>query len=254
MANQDRWHLRHQNYGRAMARLGEAVMLDRARPLSELEVQGMIQAYEFVFELAWNLLKDLLEAEGYQGVVGPRSVIREAYRRGLVADGDLWLEMLRLRNLSNHSYEAGVADEVRAAIHERCMAALQDLLEGAPGHGRLVTEGLSSRTREVLVGILSAEPEVLRATVFGSRARGDHQPGSDLDLLVEVAGPPGAVHVRLAEAFEESRLPWVVDLLVGTEGIPDELGTRIRTEGEVVWTRAAHLDVSRREGLAEHHF
>ncbi|MEB3205174.1 MAG: HI0074 family nucleotidyltransferase substrate-binding subunit [Candidatus Sericytochromatia bacterium] len=249
MAHPDRWHLRHQNYTRAMARLGEAVRLDRARPLSELEVQGMIQAYEFVFELAWNLLKDLLEAEGYQGVVGPRSVIREAYRRGLVSDGDLWLEMLRLRNLSSHSYEAGVADEVRAAIHDRCMAALQDLLEGAPSHAGGVTEGMPARIREELATILETEPAVLRATVFGSRARGNHRPGSDLDLLVEVAGPAGPVHRRLADAFEDSRLPWPVDLLVGPEGIPEELGARIRDEGMVVWARAPHQNEAPGTGM-----
>jgi dipeptidase len=65
MKNQDiRWMQRFQNYRQALARLSEAVALSRQRALSELEEQGLIQAFEFTHELAWNVLKDYLEAAG----------------------------------------------------------------------------------------------------------------------------------------------------------------------------------------------
>lgn len=59
MTDQDiRWQQRQLNYTRAFAQLTRAVELAQSRPLSELEKQGLIQAFEFVFELAWNLMKD----------------------------------------------------------------------------------------------------------------------------------------------------------------------------------------------------
>ncbi|VXC80892.1 Nucleotidyltransferase (fragment) [Pseudomonas sp. 8Z] len=65
MAEQDiRWLQRLSNYERALAQLTRAVELARTRPLTELERQGLIQAFEFVFELAWNLMKDYFLYQG----------------------------------------------------------------------------------------------------------------------------------------------------------------------------------------------
>lgn len=65
MTDQDiRWQQRQLNYTRAFAQLTRAVELAQSRPLSELEKQGLIQAFEFVFELAWNLMKDYFLYQG----------------------------------------------------------------------------------------------------------------------------------------------------------------------------------------------
>ena len=80
MTQDIRWKQRLDNYNRALSQLSAAVHLAAKRPLSELEKQGVIQGFEFVHELAWNLLKDFLEYEGIQGLVGSRSTVREAFK------------------------------------------------------------------------------------------------------------------------------------------------------------------------------
>lgn len=114
-----RWKQRLENYTRALAQLTRAVDLAHQRPLTELENQGLIQAFEFVHELAWNVLKDYLEYEGIVGLVGSRSTVREAFKRGIIADGEVWLDMIAKRNLSSHTYNPGVATELGSTILQR---------------------------------------------------------------------------------------------------------------------------------------
>ena len=114
-----RWKERFDNFQRALHQLTLAMELKAQRPLSELEQQGLIQGFEFTHELAWNVLKDYLEMEGIQGLVGSRSTAREAFKRGLVRDGEVWMDMIEKRNLSSHTYNQAVANELVVAIAER---------------------------------------------------------------------------------------------------------------------------------------
>jgi len=130
-----RWKQRFDNYNRALAQLGLAVALAAQRPLSDLEKQGLIQAFEFTHELAWNVLKDYLEYEGVQGIVGSRGAVREAFKRGLIADGDAWMDMIEKRNLSSHTYNIAVANQLVDAIlhpYHPAFLALQATLRQAP--------------------------------------------------------------------------------------------------------------------------
>ena len=65
-----RWIQRLSNYAKALKRLKDAVELEKERPLSNLEKQGLIQAFEFTHELAWKTLKDLLEHRGNSEIYG----------------------------------------------------------------------------------------------------------------------------------------------------------------------------------------
>src|SRR5437773_6445679 len=104
MKNQDiRWIQRFENFKGAFAQLKKGVSLARERQLSELEQQGLIKAFEFTHELGWNVLKDYLEAEGHVGIIGSRSATREAFQKGLVEDGETWMEMIKARNLTTHT-------------------------------------------------------------------------------------------------------------------------------------------------------
>lgn len=114
-----RWKQRFDNFQRALHQLTLAMELKAQRPLSELEQQGLIQGFEFTHELAWNVLKDYLEMEGIQGLVGSRSTAREAFKRGLVRDGEVWMDMIEKRNLSSHTYNQAVANALVVAIAER---------------------------------------------------------------------------------------------------------------------------------------
>jgi nucleotidyltransferase substrate binding protein (TIGR01987 family) len=130
MAKPDvRWLQRLDNYGRALAALQRAVETARQRPLSELEEQGLIQAFEFTHELSWLLLKDFLADQGASGISGSRDAVREAVVRELLSPGSeaTWMAMIRSRNLTSHTYNPALAQEIAGLIVERYAAALQEL-------------------------------------------------------------------------------------------------------------------------------
>ena len=114
-----RWKQRFDNYQRALQTLSRAVALSAERPLSELEQQGLIQVFEFTHELAWNMLKDFLEAQGIAGLIGSRDAIRTAFKNGLIQEGETWMEMIKARNLSSHTYQLELANRLAAEILQR---------------------------------------------------------------------------------------------------------------------------------------
>lgn len=111
-----RWIQRFNHYLKALAKLEEAVGLAHQRPLSELEGQGMIQAFEYTHELAWNTMKDFLGSRGVRNLFGSKDTTREAFKRELIQNGDVWMEMIRDRNLTSHTYNEETAGKIVSAI------------------------------------------------------------------------------------------------------------------------------------------
>ncbi len=87
--------------------------------LSELEEQGLVKAFEYTYELAWNTLKDFLEYQGQTELFGSRDTIRKAFAAGLVDDGEGWMDMLISRNKTSHTYNEETADEICRAVLDR---------------------------------------------------------------------------------------------------------------------------------------
>ncbi|WP_298438888.1 nucleotidyltransferase substrate binding protein [Geobacter sp.] len=111
-----RWQQRLSHYKRALQQLTKAVELSHERHLSELEQQGLIQAFEFTHELAWNVMKDFFEYQGTTTIMGSRDATREAFSRNLVTDGDGWMEMIGSRNQTTHTYNLEVAAEIAEKV------------------------------------------------------------------------------------------------------------------------------------------
>ena len=116
-----RWKQRFEGYQRALDRLQQPIAGGIER-LSQLEKEGLIQRFEFTFELAWKTLKDYLV---YQGVtletVTPRHTIKAAFAAGIIADGQLWIDMLESRNAMSHQYDearflASIPDVVKRFV------------------------------------------------------------------------------------------------------------------------------------------
>lgn len=124
-----RWQQRLSNYVRALAQLEEAVQLRHQRPLSRLEQQGLIKAFEFTQELGWNVMKDYFEYQGNPTLTGSRDAIREAFKHGLILDGDGWMETIRSRNLSAHTYDEARADQLTRRIADRYLGIFQAFAE-----------------------------------------------------------------------------------------------------------------------------
>ncbi len=111
-----RWKQRLANFRRACASLEAAVLLARQRPLSDLERQGLIQSFEFTHELAWNVMKDWFEDQGSAGITGSKDATREAFAKGLIDEGQVWMDMVKSRNLSTHTYNSETAEQLAVSI------------------------------------------------------------------------------------------------------------------------------------------
>ncbi len=121
-----RWKQRFQNFDKAFKRLTDAIQIIRNDPDNVLLQAGLIQTYEFTFELAWKTLKDYLEMEGFT-VPSPRATLRQAFQCGYIQQGDVWLKALNDRNLTAHTYDDEVAKEVIADIQQTYYFLLNDL-------------------------------------------------------------------------------------------------------------------------------
>ena len=104
-----RWQQRLNQYQKALAQLNEAVELSRKRALSRIERQGLIKAFEFTHELAWNVMKDFFVWQGNTAITGSRDATREAFAKGLITDGEGWMEMIKSRNHTSHTYNEETA-------------------------------------------------------------------------------------------------------------------------------------------------
>lgn len=124
-----RWQQRFQNYLRAFQTLVEAVALAQTRKLSRLEQQGLIQGFEFTHELAWNVFKDYLEHKGFVDLIGSRDATRTAFKNGLIADGDIWMDMIKARNQTSHTYNLELAEEITQDILTRFYPAFEKMAQ-----------------------------------------------------------------------------------------------------------------------------
>lgn len=129
-----RWKQRFQSFDRGIVLLRQALE-NGVGALNQLEREGVIQRFEYCFELAWKTAKDYLE---YGGVVfpevTPRKVLKEAVSAGLIADGQVWIDMLSHRNLLSHTYDCDVFEQAVLALAARYQPAFEEL------HGFFVSQ------------------------------------------------------------------------------------------------------------------
>lgn len=114
-----RWEQKLSNYRKALHRLAEVVNVAKVRELNDFEADGMIQRFEFTFELAWKLLKSYAEYQGVdKEIMGSRDAIRWAFENGLITDSNVWMEMIKRRNDTSHTYDEDTASEVVDRIED----------------------------------------------------------------------------------------------------------------------------------------
>ena len=115
MQNDIRWKQRFYNYQKALVQLTKFI---KKGELSELEEQGIIKAFEYTYELAWNVIKDYYEEQGEVSIQGSWDALRLAFQRGLITDGDNWMNMIKSRIASVHTYNLEVAQQINQDIHD----------------------------------------------------------------------------------------------------------------------------------------
>jgi nucleotidyltransferase substrate binding protein (TIGR01987 family) len=120
-----RWKQRFANFKKATAQLTEFI---QKVELNKFEVQGLIQCFEYTFELAWKTMKDYLEQEGFN-VKSPRTTIKTAFQTELIEDGHAWIDALEKRNLMAHTYDEQRAMEAEKLIREKYYQIILKLCE-----------------------------------------------------------------------------------------------------------------------------
>lgn len=137
MENSDiRWQQRLANYKKALSQLTKFI---EKGELNELEEQGLIKAFEYTYELAWNVIKDFLASRGNNSIYGSRDAIREAFSTGLIEDGEGWMAMYADRNKTSHTYNEETADEIMRNVVARyfpLFLALKEKMESLAEEGR----------------------------------------------------------------------------------------------------------------------
>ena len=123
--NLTRCRQRFSNYQKSLNHLNLTV---EKESLNDIEKAGLIQFFEVSFELAWKVMKDYLEAEGYD-VKSPRDTIKTAFTHELINDGTLWLEALEKRNLASHTYDDQILEELQELISHTYLPLMNDLKE-----------------------------------------------------------------------------------------------------------------------------
>jgi nucleotidyltransferase substrate binding protein (TIGR01987 family) len=121
-----RWKQRFANFDRALALLDDA--LKDVAGLSLLEKEGVIQRFEYTFELAWKTLKDFLEEGGLIiSPTVPRQVLKDAFAARILPDGQVWIDMLDHRNSLSHKYDSRVFEKAVVEIESRYLPAMKAL-------------------------------------------------------------------------------------------------------------------------------
>ena len=126
MSDQDiRWQQRFSNFVKAYSKLDQAVQkiqeeypikedgtIEEDSFLDDIIKEGLIQRFEYTHELAWNVLKDFLENAGNNNIFGSKDATREAFAAGLITNGEVWMDMIKSRNKTSHTYNQETADDI----------------------------------------------------------------------------------------------------------------------------------------------
>jgi len=211
-----RWLQRFANFKKALSQLKKFV--DKGT-LSELEEQGAIQAFEYTYELAWNVMKDFLEQQGQTDIYGSRDAIRKAFQLGLVKDGDKWMDAYVSRTKTSHTYNEETAREVVDAIlgvyyglFEALREKMASLLDRDQKAGSAIRFGIESSVFERIIDVLRENPLIEEAILYGSRAKGVHKSGSDIDVVLKGEELTLQDLNQVSLALDDLLLPYTFDL------------------------------------------
>ena len=120
-----RWEQRFQNFTKSMHYLEDALQIPEP---DIVQKAGIIQFFEMSFELAWNMVKDYLEEQGFVEIKSPRGAIKKAFEIGIIENGHDWMDLLLDRNLTAHTYDEQKATDMEQLIQNKYFPLLKALL------------------------------------------------------------------------------------------------------------------------------
>lgn len=123
-----RWKQRFNNYLKALRLLKLCIPEDQAE-LSEKDQLALIQAFEIIEQLSWKLIKDYLEYYGDTNLYSPKKIVREAFSKKIIPNGQVLIDAIEARNLTSHVYDHATANELADKIIHRFLPAFDELAE-----------------------------------------------------------------------------------------------------------------------------
>lgn len=120
-----RWRQRFENFEKSYQLLEKYSHQDI---MTDLEKAGMIQLFEMTFELAWKVIKDYLEAQGFS-IKSPREAIKQGFQIELLDNGHIWMDALENRNLTTHTYDESLTNKILIKIIEEYLPQIEKLYE-----------------------------------------------------------------------------------------------------------------------------
>lgn len=122
----ERLQERIEDYLKAVGQLEKAAQ----QPKDEFLRDSVIQRFEFTHELAWKMLKLRLEQENIFART-PRETLQEALQAGFIEDGNAWSDLQKMRNLTSHTYNEPLADDVYDFVSNRGIQLFRQLADKA---------------------------------------------------------------------------------------------------------------------------
>jgi|SRR5690554_4384535 len=133
MNNEIRWKQRFQNFSNAYNTFCKTLRRHEDAPNDEIIQMALVQAFEFTYELAWNVMKDYLENEGFAEVKSVKQTIRTAFQAELITDAEEWMKMIQKRNLASHAYNQSILNETVEYIKVEFYPLVRKLYEDMKG-------------------------------------------------------------------------------------------------------------------------
>ena len=129
MSENIRWKQRFNNFEKAFNLLKSVFEEKDINGLSLLEQEGVIQRFEYTYELAWKTLKDYLEYNGSLNNIdiSPRNIFKEAYSANIIKNQDDFIDMMLSRNLLSHTYDFIKFKEIIIKIKNNYLKILNEL-------------------------------------------------------------------------------------------------------------------------------
>lgn len=233
-----RWQQRLSNFSKALKELSDAVDWAETRALNKLEKQGLIQAFEYTHELAWKTLKDFFAYRGNSEIFGSRDAFNEAFQAGIITDGEVWMDMIKSRNETSHAYDEAAAAEVGLVIVNRYFGQFQALEQKLTELKEQVKErflGLSEDNLQRINTVLTQFKRIDKAVVYGSRAKGNYKPGSDIDLCLYVKNIDLSGQYKIETALDDLFLPYKFDVTIYEKITNMELKNHIDRIGKQIY-------------------
>lgn len=120
-----RFQQRFSNFEKTYLQLQSA--MNRFDTLNTLEKEGLVQRFEYTFELAWKTMKDYIESKG-EMERSPRDVIKKSFQLEIIENGEIWLDMLANRNLMAHTYNEDTFIQIVKLIKENYFLEIEKLV------------------------------------------------------------------------------------------------------------------------------